>query len=78
MGLADCRLVMMNPDGSDGIIYVPENDTIKVGCNPQCDIRFIHDNLKREHFRIYIDKFGKVKFFFSKPGSIVINCSCIL
>lgn len=67
--LSGCRLVILNPDGTDGQVCVPKNDIVTVGYGLECDIRFKHENLKKEHFRIYVNKHGQVSFS-SIRGSI--------
>lgn len=67
--LSGCRLVILNPDGTDGQVCVPKKDNVTVGYGLECDIRFDNENLKKEHFRIYVNKLGQVSFS-SIRGSI--------
>lgn len=54
------RLVVLKPDGSDGIIFIPSKP-FDVGCSLQCDVRFPDDAIKRKHFSVYATGSGKVK-----------------
>lgn len=62
MALAESRLIILTDDGSDGIIYQPPKDKhlIDVGSDIACDIRYIQDEVRRKHFRIYLSNFGQV------------------
>lgn len=68
MSLAECQLVCLKPeDGSDGIAFCPisTKTCITIGSDPKCDIRIYHDDIKKEHFTIYIDAAKKVMRLFT-------------
>lgn len=61
MSLGECQLVCLK-DGTDGIAFCPtiSKTSITIGSKPECDIRITHEDIKDEHFRIYVDSAEKV------------------
>ncbi|CRK86951.1 CLUMA_CG000768, isoform A [Clunio marinus] len=55
------ELLLLKSDGSDGCTYATSEKCITVGTSLKCQIKYHGEDVKPEHFSIYVDDYGQVK-----------------